>query len=436
MLGYVTLRLRVGLSRKVDSMVKRVLVVAGRGSMMDKARTLDAEVWALQRPGATTAHPEGRPGRSLVFDYTRDECIDLVETIHASFPFDAVVSATEDALLPTARINERLGLSGTSVATTVTLLDKSAMRGALSAAGLSPVQTRVCSSHEELTDFGASVGFPFIVKPLAASSSFAIHKVSNISDIQKTAKAFALMGSARYLAEEWLDGPEVSVEVFSFGGRHIVIAVTDKCSDGKFVELGHSIPSKLGSDILGDVIGLVYEFLDCVGLKDGASHTEVKVTDNGPRIVEGHSRRGGDRITEMVKYVYGMDLELATVGWPLGLMTPMEHPPTARGGAAVRFFEAPQGTLLAIEGSHEAAVPKEMMEFHINFKIGDYLDVVRWSLDRPGYVTVFANNNGEAVGIAEKSARTIHFVTDGKLQDREDRLESLASQVDLTTQFS
>jgi len=179
----------------------------------------------------------------------------------------------------------------------------------------------------------------------------------------------------------------------------------------------------------------VKRFLDVVRLRDGASHTEVKLTAKGPRIVEGHNRRGGDRITEMVNFVYGIDLELATVAWPLGLMEPILDRPAARGGAAVRFFEAAQGTLLRVEGAEEARAMGEVAEFHVNFKPGNYLDTVRHSLDRPGYVTVFAEDVRKAVAVAEDSARTIRFVTDGKVRELGNRLGELSSQLDLTSQI-
>ena len=74
-----------------------------------------------------------------------------------------------------------------------------------------------------------------------------------------------------------MEGPELSVESFSFGGRHVVLAVTQKSCSANFVEIGHALPAALPDSIEEAVTASVRTFLDLVGLKDGPAHTEIKL---------------------------------------------------------------------------------------------------------------------------------------------------------------
>ena len=135
-----------------------------------------------------------------------------------------------------------------------------------------------------------------------------------------------------FLMEEFLDGPEISVETLTFDGRHVVVAVTDKEIGGPgFVEIGHSQPSGCSAETLREVTRLVTDFLDAVGLRNGPGHTEVKLTSRGPRIVESHNRVGGGRINELAEIAYGVDMERYALGAGFGLVEPLTDVARASG---------------------------------------------------------------------------------------------------------
>ena len=116
--------------------------------------------------------------------------------------------------------------------------------------------------------------------------------------------------------EEYLDGPEISVETLSFDGRHVVVAVTDKETRRPRLRRDRPFAAQrlLGRDCCARSTRLVTDFLDAVGLRNGPGHTEVKLTSRGPRIVESHNRIGGDRINELAEIAYGVDMERYALG--------------------------------------------------------------------------------------------------------------------------
>src|SRR5262249_33590224 len=68
------------------------------------------------------------------------------------------------------------------------------------------------------------------------------------------------------------------------------------------------------------------------------SHTEIKLTAGGPKVIEGHNRIGGDRIVDLLEAAYGVDFELLAVGWPFGLVEPLRQPPPPGQAAATRVL--------------------------------------------------------------------------------------------------
>ena len=61
--------------------------------------------------------------------------------------------------------------------------------------------------------------------------------------------------------------------------------------------MGHTQPSSLSSDIKKEIIQITKGAINALGIKNGPAHVEIKVTSQGPKIVEVGARLGGDHIT-------------------------------------------------------------------------------------------------------------------------------------------
>ena len=181
---------------------------------------------------------------------------------------------------------------------------------------------------------------------------------AEISALTHNTRGQALAGVV--LIEEVLTGTEVSVEAVTIDGRTTVVGITDKSVAGPpaFVESGHMFPAALPPDVADEVAGFACAALDAVGLTHGLSHTEVMVTDAGPRLVEINPRQGGGYIFDLVHLVTGthplqvlVDLAL---GDPPALGTtgsPLATAAAPRGSAAVMFVMAPSaGRVVGVDG--------------------------------------------------------------------------------------
>ena len=113
------------------------------------------------------------------------------------------------------------------------------------------------------------------------------------------------------MVEEFAEGQEYSVEFISYRGEHHFLAMTKKFTTGAphFIETGHLEPAPVEPDVLERVKSVVAHALDSLELKNGASHSELKIAEDGTiRLIEIGGRMGGDCIgSDLVRYSTGYD---------------------------------------------------------------------------------------------------------------------------------
>lgn len=406
----------------------RVLVVGGRLEHLRKAREVGLGVVHVQFPDEYDRGHWPYVEQALLLDYGDvDRLLPLVRALHEAYPFQAAVSLFELGLLPAARINEALGLGGESVATVELLLDKGRMRRHLAARGISPVASAVGRSARDVREFVQAHGLPVVVKPIRESGSLGVFRVRDRAEVEAVAERFRSLDDGRwdakdlscadsfdeFLMEEFLDGPEISVETLTFDGRHVVVAVTDKeCVGPGFVEIGHAQPSGCSAQTLREVTRLVTDFLDAVGLRNGPGHTEVKLTSRGPRIVESHNRVGGDRINELAEIVYGVDMERYALGAGSGMVDPLTASPEPRGGAAVRFLTPEPGRVVEVTGVDAVRADPACVDLQLKVRPGAEVPPLTWNEDKVGHVIARGATAAEAIAHSKRLAAAIHVRTE------------------------
>jgi biotin carboxylase len=400
-----------------------LLIIGGRPQALAKAKELGLRVVWLQQK-KPLAPGQADPADAVIMMNYRDwdKALPMVRAAHRTFGFTRVVSLVDQAMELVGRINDEFGLPGTSRAVAHRFNDKLAMRAWLRETGFEDVAAEPAGDADGLRRFGARHGYPFVLKPTDGTASRGVLRIQGPEDVDPAWRsATQLRGRADlpfaayypvrdFLAEEYLDGTEYSVEAFSFDGRHSVIAVTGKSQDG-VIETGHAQPAMLSAEDEAVIAAHVAGFLDAMGLRDGVSHTELRMTARGPRIVEGHNRVAGGRVMDLVEAVYGIDLERYTVGWPFRLVPELPRRPEARGAGAIRFLTAEPGTVEAIEGADEVRAHPGVLDLELDVTAGDVVPEVTDNFCRPGQVLVTAADTEAAAGLAETLARKVHIVT-------------------------
>lgn len=319
----------------------------------------------------------------------------------------------EETMVTAYEVAEELGAELNPASAVRYLADKHAMRDLLAERGLSPVAFEAAPTRREVPGAVERIGYPVVVKPSALAGSRGVFLWQGPQDLATwTALVDEYGYDGPFLVEEYLRGPEFSVETLSEDGRHQVVGITEKVLGPPplFVEAGHVHPAPLPEDRRAAIERLTTDFLTACGYRFGPAHTEVILTERGPRIVESQARLGGDRIPRLVHLATGLDVERAIFASMAG--TPTVVPaPTAT--ALVHFFTFPPGRVDEVRGVAQAERLGFVDELSIRLRPGDTVPEVRDSKSRHGHVVVRGDSPEEARAHLAEVLTTVELVVDG-----------------------
>ena len=332
-----------------------------------------------------------------------------------AFRADGIMTlATDMPMRSVAYSCKELGLTGISYETAVKATDKGAMIKAFEAAGVAHPWYYIVGKDTGMDVLPDAITYPCITKPTDNAGSRGVMLVNGPEELEAALAYSAENGrSGAVIVEEYMVGPEVSVEVIVWKGVPHVLQVTDKLTTGAphFVEMGHSQPSRLGAENVAKIEDLACRAVKAVGINDGPAHVEIMLTKDGPKMVELGARMGGDCITShLVPLSTGIDMVKAAIDISLGL-TP-DITPKWEKGSAIRFFDAPAGVITAIKGRKEAGQVCGVRELSFTKSVGDTVTAIGSSTDRAGFVIAQAASAEDAVDVCCRAAANIQIKTE------------------------
>lgn len=237
----------------------------------------------------------------------KEEILKKCEEIHIS----GICSIASDiAVITVNYVAEKLGLTGNSIASTDKCTNKYAMRLAFEKNGDPSPKSILISDINQLVN--KSFSYPVIVKPTDRSGSRGIYKVEKPEKLENAVKLSLEVGfKHQVLVEEFVEGQEYSVEYISYNGMHTFLAITHKYTTGapNFIETKHLEPAPIDENLLQNVKKIVTHALNSLDIKNGASHSELKIAKDGTiKLIEIGARMGGDCIgSDLVCYSTGYD---------------------------------------------------------------------------------------------------------------------------------
>lgn len=349
--------------------------------------------------------------RTLLIDYSDPALIPMLAAAHSQIQFRCAITTNEKALLACAKINQAFGLPGTKPDVVERTRDKQKMRRALDAKGFSVIQWAAVTTKEEALGFAAKNGYPFVLKPVDGLGSINVKRICSDADLDKT-----FDGKTTWLAEEYLDGKEYSVECFSLGGRHVVFGINEEVnnadpSGNEFLEVTHKVPAPMGKEQEREIREFIRAFLDAIGVEEGPTHTEIKYTSRGPRIIETHTRPAGDRLWDLVRLTTGFDLIDMTLQWAMGTLSLPAEDPEPKGAAVIHYFTPPPGRLRRIHGEQALRRIPGVVEISLLVHLGDEVRALTQSEDRAGYVIAHADTVDKALEICDEVSRRLVLET-------------------------
>jgi len=297
--------------------------------------------------------------RSRVCDITGLNLGQAAAAVAAAHP-SGITTFSERKMEVTTDLAAACGLSFHSVDTTRLLTDKLAQRTALAAAGIDTTRYRAVTGPDDAVAAIAEVGLPAVVKPRRGYASRGVRRVDSVAEC-RAAIAEQVAGSADdalLLVEEYLRGEPscagsrwgdyVSVEAIVHDGEVEPVCITGKCRLAPpFREQGVFLPATVPAELAERIVAVTVGALRALGVRSGLTHTELKLTPNGPKILEVHGRLGGF-VADLLRRAGGIDLVRA--GLRLALGRRPELPAVAFTSVAFQYFLVPPMDAVAVHG--------------------------------------------------------------------------------------
>ncbi|HVR21727.1 MAG TPA: ATP-grasp domain-containing protein [Candidatus Polarisedimenticolia bacterium] len=332
---------------------------------------------------------------------------------------DAVLTLSEFYVPAVAELAAALGLPGLNPEAARVCRHKPSTRRVLANAGMRTPEFHLLDSKTQAQRLAPLMSYPCVVKPPSDSSSCGVRMVRTLAEFlahfetlhawRKNVRGQALDGTV--LVETLLDGPEYSVETFTTAaGVTHVIGVTDKhlSAAPHFVELGHDFPSRADTTITELLASTVLQALNAVGFDFGPAHTEIRLTQEGPAVVEINPRLAGGMIPELVKHATGIDILEAWISLLLG--NGADLTPARNDHASIRFLTAANsGRLSAITGVEKASRIPCIREVAVTGKRGTMVREAEDAYDRLGFVIASSPNLSFLDEALADAVRRIHI---------------------------
>jgi biotin carboxylase len=288
-----------------------------------------------------------------------------------SGPVDAVVAADAPMLLLAAAVAARLGVPHNPVGAVLAASDKVRQRRLWAGTDVAQPRYQIVPAHapdDAVRRAAAATGFPCVVKAVSLSASQGVLRADDAAGaVRAAARIRRVVAGARrraaepLLVEEYLPGPELSIDGLLTGGALTPVAIFDKPAtpDGPtFEETLLVTPSRLGGHVIAAAVRTAGHAARALGLHAGPVHAELRVTATGAAMLELAARSIGGLCSRALRFPGGRSLEELILANALGEPVSAGGPPVPRPSGVFMLPVARAGVLRAVEGRAEAeAVP-------------------------------------------------------------------------------
>ena len=307
--------------------MKKLLLLGG-------SRYLDAVIEAAHRNGIHAITCDYLPknyAHRLSDEYHNVSIIDreAVLALARALRIDGVISfACDPGVVTAAYVAEALGLPKAGPVESVEILqDKGRFRAFLKAHGFKVPWSAAFSEKDAALAAARDFAYPLIVKPVDSAGSKGVTRVDAAEELAAAVdQALCFSHSGRFIIEEFIEQRGCSSDCDAFGYRGELQFISfsaqrfDREAKNPYAPDGFSWPDTFTDAERAELSSEVKRLLSLLHMETSVYNIETRVGTNGvPYIMECSPRGGGNRLSEMVRCVYGVDLIDAAVRAAVGL---------------------------------------------------------------------------------------------------------------------
>jgi predicted ATP-grasp superfamily ATP-dependent carboligase len=182
------------------------------------------------------------------------------------------------------------------------------------------VKHRMLEETSDMIEFS----YPFILKPVDSQGQRGVFLVNNKRDfLEKFSTSLTYSRSKRLIVEEYIEGPEISVNAYLVDGEIRFSFISDRIVWSGFpggIINKHRFPSQfIAVESKIRIHQLMVEVIDRIGIKNGPVYFQIKLKTNGePKLIEVTPRLDGCHMWRLIKHVTGVDLLEITTSHLMG----------------------------------------------------------------------------------------------------------------------
>jgi biotin carboxylase len=398
-------------------MKKKTIMIIGGGIMQVPAIKIAKDI------GLRVAVIDGNrdsPGMKLadlpmaVSTRDLDGSVQAAKSLRNDGGLDAVITVGTDASITVAAVANAVGLPGIPLEVAEAATDKSKMRRTFKEKGVPCPDFREVRSVEDAFRAASEVGFPAVIKPCDNMGARGVTKVERMGEVEGAyQRSLANSLAGKVLLEEFMEGPELSIDSLVYGGEVHFTGIADRIIKRPpyFVEMGHTLPSETHKEVQDEACSVMEMGIRALGINLGAAKGDIKITSQGAKIVEIAARLSGGF---MSAYTFPLATGVNLIGGAIEIALgsrPSDLTPKFNRVSAERAIIPPPGRVASIAGTEEARGLKGVAEVFILTKVGDTLQEVTSNLGKAGNVITVAATREEAIRIAEEAMRLISIET-------------------------
>ncbi|HPI12971.1 MAG TPA: alpha-hydroxy-acid oxidizing protein [Spirochaetota bacterium] len=319
----------------------------------------------------------------------------IAKTQNEITPIHAVLTVGTDASMTVAAVANALGLPGIKFDDAEASTNKLKMRMRFTAHNVPCPNFLPVWSLSDAKKACRLLNFPLVLKPTDNMGARGVMRIDNktqIADAFKFAKAASPSGEL--IIEEYMEGPELSIDAVVYNGEISFTGIADRIIERApyFIETGHTMPSQLSHEAQQAACEVMKKGIRALGIENGCAKGDIKLTPHGPMIGELAARLSGGF---MSAYTYplstGVDLIRAAIEIALG-QEPGNLEPLHNRVAIERAIITRPGIVRRVSGIEEALKIPGIAEIFINVKPGDRVVEPRSNVEKAGHIIAVADS--------------------------------------------
>lgn len=316
--------------------------------------------------GLTVAVSDGNPDapgfsiadfKIIASTYDEKKTAELAGELDEAHKIDGVMAAAADVPLTVAAVAERLGLPGISVNSARIVADKLLMKETFAASGI-PVpwfsQVRNASHLEKLLKEKKAL----VIKPVDSRGARGVVRLVEGVDVEWAfEESVKNSPSCRVMAEEWINGRQISTESIVTPEGVITPGLSDRNYEqlDRFapfvIEDGGDLPATLTEAERTEIDRIIGKVARAIGMKSGTIKGDIVIGDNGPIVIEVAARlSGGYFCSHTIPLSSGTDFVAAAILLSLGEKIDLDdYRPKIARAVCQRFLFPEPGIVRKVE---------------------------------------------------------------------------------------